>query len=176
MHDAGRVDFQDFNKEVLDLVTAPNVALHLSGAANDEQEDFFDIELDGREFREHMTSKRIQFWYGDWSGLAECIHQREGSEFQYDVILGSEVFYDPSSYAVLGRVLEQLLSPNGVAYIAGKTFYFGVGGSMQEFCAHLQNVRRDGMHLECMTCCSSQGAMGVVREVVEIRWVPDASR
>jgi len=46
----------------------------------------------------------------------------------------SETLYNPDMYSVIHDVLSQLLLPKGTAIIAAKSYYFGVGGSIAEFC------------------------------------------
>lgn len=85
-------------------------------------------------------------------------------ERAYDMILSAETVYAPESIAVLADLLAQLLRrPDGVAYVAGKAHYFGVGGGTRVF---LEAVRAAG-RLRGDVCWSTDD--GVHREILELR-------
>nr|SVE92612.1 EOG090X0C09 [Megafenestra aurita] len=101
---ASSVHFQDYNAEVLELVTIPNVMLN-----------------------EHLNVMgTAKFFAGDWGSLSQIL----GS---YDVILTSETIYNPENYLKLLEVFEKNLQKNGVIFIAAKYHYFGVGGDLTQF-------------------------------------------
>lgn len=50
----------------------------------------------------------------------------------------SETLYNPGMYSVIHNVLSHLLSSDGSAIIAAKSYYFGVGGSIAEFCEFVE--------------------------------------
>jgi hypothetical protein len=66
----------------------------------------------------------------------------------------------PELYSLLKATVAR---PHGVALVASKTYYFGVGGGTRDFCAM---VERDG-HFTARTVFESSG--GVRREVIELR-------
>nr|SVE73156.1 EOG090X0C09 [Ceriodaphnia reticulata] len=101
---ASSVHFQDYNAEVLDLVTIPNVILN----GNPE-----------------MTGK-TRFFAGDWGSLAQMLKN-------YDIVLTSETIYNPENYSKLLKVFQETTKKSGVIYVAAKHHYFGVGGSLFEF-------------------------------------------
>ncbi len=52
----------------------------------------------------------------------------------YDVIVTAETIYSHASTPRLYAAVKALLQrPHGVAYVAAKTYYFGVGGGTREF-------------------------------------------
>ena len=52
----------------------------------------------------------------------------------YDVVLTSETVYSPASMKSLVSLLEATVAvPAGVAFVAAKTYYFGVGGGTRDF-------------------------------------------
>lgn len=130
---AGSVLFQDRNAPVLRCVTAPNVAVNagVGGLA------------------------RCALLAGSWAGLAAAL--TAGNELGgaghsgvdgyvegavrvrglarcVDVVLASEVLYRPDAYEGLATTLAALLRPGtGVAVIATKRHYYGVGGGTDAF-------------------------------------------
>uniref|UniRef100_A0A7S1EPR3 protein-histidine N-methyltransferase n=1 Tax=Timspurckia oligopyrenoides TaxID=708627 RepID=A0A7S1EPR3_9RHOD len=123
-----QVMFHDYNEEVLRDVTFPNVAINL-----------------GSEF----VLNQSQFIHGSWRAVEKYIVENNCT---FDLVLAAETVYDKSQLHAFSRcLLESLyrsnLSMNGdgsvsKAYVAGKRFYFGVGGGMFEFCQVLQDVFR----------------------------------
>jgi len=104
---AEEVAFQDFNEAVLHAATAPAVAANLPG-----------------------NRPRLRFFAGDWGALQEAI---PGG--RYHLILSSDTVYSPSATPRLLALIIHALQPSGVALIAAKTFYFGVGGGTRDFAA-----------------------------------------
>ncbi|XP_037291990.2 histidine protein methyltransferase 1 homolog [Rhipicephalus microplus] len=100
------VDFQDYNKQVLELITIPNA--------------FSNIGI--------RVKKRCHFYAGDWSALADNI-----APSKYDFILTSETIYNTTSYPSLIAVLKKAIKHTGVVLVAAKTCYFGVGGGTRLF-------------------------------------------
>uniref|UniRef100_A0A023GKN9 protein-histidine N-methyltransferase n=1 Tax=Amblyomma triste TaxID=251400 RepID=A0A023GKN9_AMBTT len=100
------VDFQDYNKQVLELITIPNAFANIGA----------------------RVKKRCRFFAGDWSALEDNI-----APSQYDVILTSETIYSTSSYKSLIAVLKKAVKRTGFILVAAKTCYFGVGGGTRLF-------------------------------------------
>uniref|UniRef100_A0A1E1XIP7 protein-histidine N-methyltransferase n=1 Tax=Amblyomma aureolatum TaxID=187763 RepID=A0A1E1XIP7_9ACAR len=100
------VDFQDYNKQVLELITIPNAFANIGARVN----------------------KRCRFFAGDWSNLEDNI-----APSQYDLILTSETIYSTSSYQSLIAVLKKAVKRSGFVLVAAKTCYFGVGGGTRLF-------------------------------------------
>lgn len=123
---AESVHFQDYNPEVIDCVTIPNVLL------NTEPEHWNEIE------------NRVRFYSGDWSQLWSIL-EPEAASHGYDVILTSETIYCLKSQRKLLCVLKRLCSCGSgrvEVYVAAKGLYFGVGGGVDSFC---QLLEEDGM-------------------------------
>lgn len=112
------VHFQDYNPEVVNYVTIPNVLLNTR----------------------NRNEEKAKFYSGDWSMLPPILGQ--GVHDRYDVILTSETIYSIESQPKLLSALKQLCCPvTGVVYVAAKTFYFGVGGGVDSFCKLLEEDR-----------------------------------
>ncbi len=187
------VHFQDYNPEVLNFVTIPNVILNTEFKNENETEGMVDTGfrtcgVDARSKNENQTGSMVEtgsktsvdagsknenetrgtvdfgsktqnsgstsengnvteakfkFYSGDWSGLASVLEPGES----YDFILTSETIYSLDSQPKLLSVLKQACKKGtGVVYVAAKTFYFGVGGGVANFC---QLVEEDGTFSVC---------------------------
>ncbi|ODM92058.1 Histidine protein methyltransferase 1 [Orchesella cincta] len=113
-----RVDFQDYNEEVIDYVTAPNTLLN---------------------FDDERVAK-CSYFSGDWDHfVTEQLSNAQPNS--YDVIFSSETIYNLESFPKFLRVLKSCLkNGTGCLYLAAKTFYFGVGGNTRTF---LKSVELD---------------------------------
>lgn len=135
---AAAVHFQDFNVEVLQCLTIPNVTAN--------------IEKEG-----HINTK-TQFFSGDW-GEVHCVLDQEAG---YDVILMAETVYSISALPNLYKLIKKCLSsPHGVVYMAAKKHYFGVGGGSRRF---LSVVEKDGLFASSLVAEVADGSSNV-REV-----------
>uniref|UniRef100_A0A7S0BJL8 protein-histidine N-methyltransferase n=1 Tax=Rhodosorus marinus TaxID=101924 RepID=A0A7S0BJL8_9RHOD len=107
---AAELSLLDFNEDVLRNITEPN--LKLNGLAASE------------------SSCKVRLFHGDWAALPDLL----GDEERFDIILSAETVYCPSSMRSLARTILELLSiKNATALVAGKVYYFGVGGGTIEF-------------------------------------------
>lgn len=158
---AAAVHFQDFNAEVLRLLTIPNVKANLVGESSKIETDI---------------SSDVRFFSGDWSEIHQLLLPRYSNDKKevtddssydgYDVVLMAETVYELSSLSSLydlikkvsinqnislfnsvailiwwKGVLKCLFKPSGVVYMAGKKHYFGVGGGTRQF---LHVIEEDG--------------------------------
>lgn len=105
--DAECVHFQDYNADVLRLITSQNVSLNKN---SDDQ-----------------NNSCCKYFCGDWESFSSL------NDVQYDVILSSETIYNPDNHLKLLNTLKRKLKTNGVVLIAAKSYYFGVGGSIHQF-------------------------------------------
>eukprot|EP01104_Vermistella_antarctica_P000677 TRINITY_DN10811_c0_g1_i1.p1 TRINITY_DN10811_c0_g1~~TRINITY_DN10811_c0_g1_i1.p1 ORF type:complete len:348 (-),score=68.01 TRINITY_DN10811_c0_g1_i1:495-1538(-) len=128
-----RVHFQDYNREVLERVTIPNVMRNIVAFAKDDDE----VE----EIRQ-----RARFFSGDWNSFNELLTEIESTEdhdgeaVRYDWILSTETIYHVHSHAdLLSLLCTRLRQPRsasdrgGAALFAQKTYYFSCGGGTQQF-------------------------------------------
>ena len=125
MTGAKNVHFQDYNPEVIDYVTIPSVLLNIKS-----MNDCSSLDVG-------FVNYGCKFYSGDWSNLHQLIPSGH-----YDIILTSETLYCPTSQPKLLATLKYLLHPKeGVAFVAAKSYYFGVGGSIGAF---VDLVKQDG--------------------------------
>ena len=90
------------NEEVIRCITAVNVA------------EIVEEELVGNSL----------FWFGSWQQFKNII-----SSYKFDLIIGSEILYDPSND---GDILD-ILDKCSESIIASKNFYFGLTGNLYDF-------------------------------------------
>jgi SAM-dependent methyltransferase len=108
----GRLTLQDYNLAVLKHVTLPNCSAN------------------------GIPLEKIDCIYGDWLGI-DALLPVQG----YDLILASETIYRPESYAVMTAIIKHALAPQGTALIAAKDYYFGLGGSVDQFTRHISTAQ-----------------------------------
>ena len=111
--DDGLFVFQDFNQSVLERVTLPNIILNT---------------------QQKMTKliKSVKFYFGDWIGLPSSTIPPNS----FNLILTSETIYREESYQPLLDIFTYALShePEARVLLAAKDYYFGLGGSVEQFC------------------------------------------
>ncbi|KAK9298128.1 hypothetical protein QLX08_008447 [Tetragonisca angustula] len=136
------VHFQDYNVEVIKTVTIPNVLLN----------------FDDRE----SVLKRCQFFCGDWGSFTK-LRSSNGDKFvRYDLIFTSETIYNPDNHKKLYEVFKQRLKEDGIGLIAGKSYYFGVGGGIRQF----QNLIEEDGIFDVETVWKNRE--GLQREILKI--------
>lgn len=81
----------------------------------------------------NMTT-RTKFFSGDWANYVEATI--DGPKFDY--ILTSETIYNPQNYKKLLNLFKTKLQNSGTIYLAAKSVYFGVGGSVAQFIDAIQ--------------------------------------
>ena len=154
----------DYNEEVLQLVTVPNILLSWwdvctnsdrTGIKKDRsgEADLDDINEDMiQSFFNDCKSRGISFNFISGAWGSPFVHLIESSlESETDVptgqcnlvIMASETIYCPSSLAAFVSTIMDLLRARrgrATAFVAGKRIYFGVGGGVIEFAHEIQRV------------------------------------
>lgn len=122
------VHFQDYNDDVIEYVTIPNVLVNLAQQQKQNQSERASSDL------LETARKCCRFFSGDWGSVVDFINPGQVNEMMYDVILTSETIYAVESHVKLYNVIKRhLKKPDGIAYVAAKTHYFGVGGGTRSF-------------------------------------------
>lgn len=122
------VHFQDYNDDVIEYVTIPNVLVNLAQQQKQSQSETGSFDL------LETARKCCRFFSGDWGSGVYFINPGQVSEMMYDVILTSETIYAVESHVKLYNIIKRhLKKPDGIAYVAAKTHYFGVGGGTRSF-------------------------------------------
>ena len=101
---ASKVDVNDFNVDVLRDVTIPNIRLNTE-----------------------KTACEVRYFGGSWRHLPTLFRKT------YDCVLSAETTYAESQCDGLAQCILDVLKDGGTAYVAGKSYYFGVGGGMRLF-------------------------------------------
>ncbi|XP_017037415.1 histidine protein methyltransferase 1 homolog [Drosophila kikkawai] len=111
-----QVDFQDYNKDVLEYITYPNILLNADESLSDDEK---------LEFLENQTC----LYAGDWSHFSLLTKDLD----KYDLILTSETIYNIDNQKKLLETFAGRLKPDGIVLVAAKSHYFGVGGGLEQF-------------------------------------------
>ena len=126
-------------------MTIPNTILNTSSSDDDK------------------IKPETRFFSGDWTSLGQEFLSREiiSEEQKFDLILTSETIYNTENQSKLVSIFKKFLKKDGEVLVAGKTFYFGVGGGMRQFEAV---VKESGL------CCDTVKTFdtGVKREILKI--------
>ncbi|TMW67392.1 hypothetical protein Poli38472_011012 [Pythium oligandrum] len=115
---ADHVAFMDYNKEVLELTTCPNVL---------------------RNVREDASLyEKASFYAGAWSSVSDLmgtVEQVPQRDQEFDLIITAETIYTEAVAVELYETIKRHLrrAPGAVALVAAKKYYFGTGGSVQHF-------------------------------------------
>ena len=123
---------QDFNKDVLELATLPNLcanvldtmsSLDLATISKDSSYQFnadlhAEMELTESDKTKliEWTKDKVHFIFGPWSSLSGTMTSIIPSVSQFDLILASETLYDAEYYDEFHDTITNLLSSQGVAY------------------------------------------------------------
>ncbi|NXT94632.1 MET18 methyltransferase, partial [Anhinga rufa] len=129
---AEKVHFQDYNSTVIDEITLPNtVANCINGGDKKTSEPPSKRPKQAGRIADVLA--KCRFFSGEWSEVSRLLLNSNKPFSKYDVILTSETIYNPDYYGALHDTLAQLLDKNGRVYLAGKAYYFGVGGGIYLF-------------------------------------------
>lgn len=167
------IGLADYNPTVLQLVTLPNLLLSWAQVTRKESwepEGELEIDVDlVDKFISSLKSRSIDlsFFSGAWGPeFVGLVVQSMGSGPAHLMILGAETIYSPSALRSFAETLMSLVdeTPEGekTALIAAKKVYFGVGGSMEDFC---DAVRAKGAVVKQIR----EESDGVRRAVVEVK-------
>ncbi|KFB39817.1 AGAP009532-PA-like protein [Anopheles sinensis] len=138
---ANTVHFQDYNKDVLEKTTMINYDLNCRSEDKNESD---------------VPVAAVKFFSGDWGSFTENFDEK------YDLILTSETIYSTQNYGKLLQLFDRKLEPDGIVYLAAKTYYFGVGGGVRLF---EDALATDG-RFQCQTVWKCD--IGVKREILKI--------
>jgi len=153
---ASKVDFSDYNANVLKLVTIPNVLLNLAPTPQPQEDGTFETSLD---LKDMDANGKARYFAGDWSTLAPLLSKR------YSLLLTSETIYNKDYHHRLLDLIEATLDKHGKCYVAAKHTYFGCSGDLFSFLALLTS--RDKMTSKTIKVYADEG---VRREIVELSW------
>lgn len=158
------VHFQDFNAEVLQCLTIPNVDANLTEKSQPLTTNM----------RKRNAEAEIRYFAGDWGEVHQILPHvhTDGKNPNcspgldqlagYDIILMAETVYSISALPNLYELIKKCMGhPRGVVYMAAKKHYFGVGGGSRRF---LSVVEKDGVLAASLVAEVADGSSNV-REV-----------
>ncbi|XP_067624861.1 histidine protein methyltransferase 1 homolog isoform X2 [Eurosta solidaginis] len=159
----GTVHFQDYNRDVLTQITIPNVLLNLAavksvGDVEDSTESPEYKEIQAADVE--LLEEEVEFYAGDWCKYADIT----SNSAKFDYILTSETIYNPKNQQKLLNTIYKKLSANGVALVAAKTYYFGVGGGLRQFETVI--TADDRFQYKIVWSTSTEG---IGREILELK-------
>ncbi|XP_068231473.1 histidine protein methyltransferase 1 homolog isoform X2 [Palaemon carinicauda] len=151
------ITLQDYNEEVINYITMPNVLLNSTDIS---------VLVDGNPetFNESLNkvNSKSCYYSGDWGDLDKLFASKTGIDLKFDFILTSETIYNPECHEKLLALMTNNLKQDGKILLAAKTYYFGVGGGILQFC---DLVKKKG-DLNIKTVFTHEE--GVRREIVEL--------
>jgi protein-histidine N-methyltransferase len=170
------VTFQDLNWEVLQHLTAPTIAANLqqqhnssssssspaqhAAASSSSSSSSSAAPLLSPSQLLSLVSSRCSFISGDWRHPSLLSLLPAAS---FSLILSSDTLYDADSIPALLTVVRHCLQPGGVALIASKRFYFGVGGGSGALAGQTETYG--------LTCCTErvlEDGRSNIREILSI--------
>lgn len=136
--------FSDYNEDVLHHITIPNALLNVPD-----------------------QPMETRFFAGDWADLENRFLAKEiqNESHKFDLILSSETIYNVDNQTKLISIFRNYLKRDGVALVAAKSHYFGVGGGVQQFS---ERVERAGLGLQRLWRTKE----GLKREILSVKLPP----
>lgn len=129
--------------------------------------------------------KHVCVGAGDWLGMSKQLlgrgkaRQRSDnndllpSDGMFDIILAAETIYTESAARETALLLRRHLRPGtGVAYVATKRYYFGVGGGMDPFRNFASDESNGATRMTIETVRVHDSGTSNIREVLKVQCVP----
>jgi len=163
------VAMQDYNEEVIRSATIDNTTLNAAQTqtkprTREQGKDGMMSVDEPASMTTSIDPRRVGFYSGDWSDPNLLAIMGPAS---YDLILTSDTLYSTSYMLPLFNLLIRLLSSTGVALIAAKRYYFGIGGSTMEFCELVERLVEGKW--ECMVVDTIEDGKSNIREILLLR-------
>jgi len=131
--------FNDYNEDVINEVTIPNMLLNVPEEASE-----------------------TRFFSGDWGDFGNILEKElKKEEDKFDLILTSETIYNIENQEKLVNIFRNFTKVGGEILVAAKTFYFGVGGGVRQF---EELLKRSGLRVQT----AKKYEDGVKREILQI--------
>lgn len=159
---AGMV-FSDFNEFVLHDVTIPNILLNVRGESLSKKIDWL--------------GRHVALGFGDWNDMSDRILSNSSehpsavpSDGKFDLILAAETTYSSTAASDTARLIVKHLKVDaGVAFVATKRYYFGVGGGSDAFKTALASASTPRENFEVETIMVYDNGAGNIRELLRVR-------
>ncbi|XP_065312754.1 histidine protein methyltransferase 1 homolog [Gordionus sp. m RMFG-2023] len=157
MEGAKNICFQDFNHDVMLNFTIPNVWINFFNLYNN-------VDFANPDFILNEMNDRCNFVYGDWG---QIIHM-DLIPMKYDYILTSETIYNLDNFTKLHDMFKHYIKSDGKIYIAAKSHYFGVGGSVHLFLKMLTEFKLNKKNNFIYNICYNNDEGIVPRQIIEL--------
>eukprot|EP00003_Mantamonas_plastica_P020119 TRINITY_DN3253_c0_g1_i1.p1 TRINITY_DN3253_c0_g1~~TRINITY_DN3253_c0_g1_i1.p1 ORF type:complete len:151 (+),score=42.44 TRINITY_DN3253_c0_g1_i1:347-799(+) len=108
------------------------------------------------------ANDKCEFYSGSWESLDQLLGDRK-----FDVILTAETVYSVDSFQKLYDVIQHHLANDGVALVAGKVFYFGVGGGTRDFAAFVNKQSSDNA-LQAENIFTVKDSHSIHRQILKV--------
>eukprot|EP00178_Gracilaria_changii_P023339 TRINITY_DN70702_c0_g1_i1.p2 TRINITY_DN70702_c0_g1~~TRINITY_DN70702_c0_g1_i1.p2 ORF type:complete len:294 (+),score=69.64 TRINITY_DN70702_c0_g1_i1:52-882(+) len=114
--------------------------------------------------RANVSRADVRYFCGGWRTLPPLLPCR------FDVILSADTVYARAQCDALADCICRCLHPRGVALVAAKTYYFGVGGGTAAFRQALQcAMSKHAVQLQVDVVREIRDGQSNVREIVRIQ-------
>lgn len=180
-----KVLFCDFNEFVLDA-TISNIAISTklqyrhpsSSHEHNNSQLLFDKDTD--KSLSLWLSKHTAMGAGDWNVMSDQLMQMS-SDFcllptavvpldgKFDCILAAETTYSAQAAEDTARFVTMHLKDDGIAYIATKRYYFGVGGGSDAFQRGIRKYSSSSKQFQVETVKILDNGAGNIREILSVR-------
>jgi hypothetical protein len=178
--DSTFVCFTDFNEFVLNA-TMSNIALNIKSsvaAGNNDQ----DMDSAAEEQLSRWLSQHAPLGAGDWNLLSRLLDNAASgketgslpcgipSDGMFDCILAAETTYSPEAAIDTARfITKHLKKDTGVAYVATKRYYFGIGGGSDAFREGIRSHSKAQDEFQVDTLQVYDNGAGNIRELLRVR-------
>jgi len=165
------VIFTDYNRSVVLDATISNLVLNCTTKDGDPSSQM-----------EAAVDKMLQhvgLGAGDWMDMSSQLLQEQQQkdsprlprDGKFDVILAAETIYSEAAARETALLLQRHLRPiTGVAYVATKRYYFGVGGGVDPFRAFATAAADDDtLTLQIETVRVHDSGTSNIREVLKVQ-------
>lgn len=161
---------QDYNRSVLTTLTIQNVGANASAWATRRQAAAASGSGDGSGSGGTAAdaAARARYFAGSWDALPALL-SHQGLHQSYDLVLTAETIYSLEAMRSLYACIKACLRPgSGAAYVAAKSYYFGVGGGTAAF---QRLVQQDGCY-ECTRVAVLDDGLSNKREILRLTPLP----
>lgn len=159
------VVFSDYNEFVLDA-TISNIVLNTCDLTHQDPNELIE-----------WLKRRTLLGAGDWNEMSKCLKVGNRTNLpvaiphdgKFDVILAAETTYSQDAANDTARLIVHHLKDGGIAYVATKRYYFGVGGGSDAFRDGIQQHSSRQDQLQVDTLQVYDNGAGNIRELIRVQ-------
>ena len=155
------VVFTDFNKEVIEKITWPNILENCISSRTKHN-------VSGSS-SSSSSSSRVRCFHGDWDIFAHySLLPSATLPKLYGLIVSAETLYTIESCKKVYIMISKFLCLNGLAILASKRYYFGVGGGVYEL-ESIIKARGDSDRFAVVERRSFEDGKSNIRDIVVLK-------